>query len=91
MEALSDSTVIRLCSALMVSPGWTSTSMMATSAKSPMSGTLMSMIAMGFRPSEIKEECGGNPQAARRSYTLKRAALAPSITRWSQLRLSAAA
>src|SRR5262245_13505857 len=48
MEALSDSTVIRLCSGLMVSPGLTSTSMTATDSKSPMSGTLISMRAMVF-------------------------------------------
>jgi len=39
IEALSDSTVIRLCSTLIVSPGWTNTSITATSLKSPMSGT----------------------------------------------------
>jgi len=39
MEALSDSTVIRLCSGLMVSLNLTSSSMTATSSKSPMSGT----------------------------------------------------
>jgi hypothetical protein len=39
IEALSDSTVIRLCSTLMVSPGLTNTSITATSLKSPMSGT----------------------------------------------------
>ncbi|KAG0771028.1 hypothetical protein G6F22_016854 [Rhizopus arrhizus] len=41
IEALSDSTVIRLCSALIVSPTATSTSMTSTSLKSPMSGTLI--------------------------------------------------
>ncbi len=46
MEALSDSTVIRDWSLATVSPGWTSSSITPTSAKSPMSGTLMSMIAM---------------------------------------------
>src|SRR5690606_26976991 len=46
IEALSLSTVIRLCSALTVSPGLTSSSMTATSLKSPMSGTWISMIAM---------------------------------------------
>ena len=46
MDALSDSTVIRLCSALTVSPTLTSNSMTATSAKSPISGTLMSIFAM---------------------------------------------
>jgi hypothetical protein len=51
MEALSDSTVMRLCSTLMVSPGLTSTSITATSLKSPMSGILMSMVAI-TRPSQ---------------------------------------
>ncbi|KAG1447384.1 hypothetical protein G6F57_017086 [Rhizopus arrhizus] len=41
IEALSDSTVIRLCSALIVSPTATMTSMTSTSLKSPMSGTLI--------------------------------------------------
>ena len=40
IDALSLSTVIRLCSTLTVSPGLTSTSMTATSLKSPMSGHL---------------------------------------------------
>ena len=48
MEALSDSTVIRLCSTFTVSPGLTISSMTATSSKSPMSGTFISMIAMFF-------------------------------------------
>jgi hypothetical protein len=39
IDALSLSTVIRLCSTLTVSPGLTSTSMTPTSSKSPMSGT----------------------------------------------------
>jgi hypothetical protein len=39
IEALSDSTVISDCSALTVSPGLTSSSITATSSKSPMSGT----------------------------------------------------
>src|SRR5690606_7688802 len=46
IEALSDSSVIRLCSALMVSPGLTSSSMTEASVTSPMSGTLSSMRAM---------------------------------------------
>ncbi|OQC01823.1 MAG: hypothetical protein BWX79_02873 [Alphaproteobacteria bacterium ADurb.Bin100] len=46
IEALSDSTVIRLCSAATVSPGLTSSSMTATSSKSPMSGTFTSTNAM---------------------------------------------
>ena len=40
IEALSLSTVSRLCSGRMVSPSLTSISMTATSLKSPMSGTL---------------------------------------------------
>jgi len=43
IEALSDSTVIRLCSSLMLSPGLTKTSITATSLKSPMSGTRTSI------------------------------------------------
>ncbi|ETH12613.1 hypothetical protein L574_1889 [Bordetella pertussis STO1-SEAT-0006] len=43
---MSDSTVIRLCSALIVSPADTSTSMTSTSLKSPMSGTLISTILL---------------------------------------------
>ena len=46
IEALSLSTVISDCSANTRSPGLTSTSMTATSLKSPMSGTLMSMAGM---------------------------------------------
>jgi hypothetical protein len=46
IDALSDSTVISDCSALMVSPGLTSTSMTATSLKSPMSGTFTSTTAI---------------------------------------------
>ena len=46
MEALSDSTVIKLCSAFTVSPTLTNSSMTATSSKSPMSGTLISTNAM---------------------------------------------
>ena len=46
IEALSLSTVIRLCSAFTVSPGLTSSSMTATSLKSPMSGTRTSTSAM---------------------------------------------
>ncbi|MOA03989.1 hypothetical protein D3C78_1235210 [compost metagenome] len=38
IEALSDSTVSSDCSALIVSPTWTSTSITDTSSKSPMSG-----------------------------------------------------
>ena len=49
MEALSDSTVIKLCSALTTSPGLTSSSMTVTSSKSPMSGTLISISAIVFQ------------------------------------------
>jgi hypothetical protein len=48
IDALSLSTVTRLCSALIVSPGLTSSSMTATSLKSPMSGTLISIVAMSL-------------------------------------------
>ncbi len=46
IDALSDSTVTRLCSAFTVSPGLTSSSMISTSLKSPMSGTFTSTNAM---------------------------------------------
>jgi hypothetical protein len=48
IEALSDSTVMSDCSALTVSPTFTSTSITATSSKSPMSGTLTSTAAISF-------------------------------------------
>ena len=51
IEALSLSTVISDCSAFTVSPGLTSTSITATSLKSPMSGTLMSIEAIALTPS----------------------------------------
>ena len=46
MEALSVSMVIRDCSTVMLSPGLIRTSAITTSLKSPMSGTLSSMLAM---------------------------------------------
>src|SRR3954447_16572358 len=46
IDALSLSTVISDCSAATRSPGLTSTSMISTSLKSPMSGTLTSSAAM---------------------------------------------
>src|SRR5690606_35213163 len=46
MEALSDSTVIRLCSLATLSPSATSTSMTSTSVTSPISGTLTSMMLL---------------------------------------------
>jgi hypothetical protein len=45
IDALSLSTVIRLCSSATVSPGLTRTSMTATSLKSPMSGTTTSTLS----------------------------------------------
>ena len=46
IEALSDSTVIKDCSTLMVSPDFTNTSITATSLKSPISGTFTSTNAI---------------------------------------------
>ena len=46
IDALSDSTVMSDCSTFTVSPGLTSSSMMLTSAKSPMSGILTSTNAI---------------------------------------------
>jgi hypothetical protein len=46
IEALSDSTVIRLCSTTIASPAFTKTSIISTSLKSPMSGTFNSIAAM---------------------------------------------
>src|SRR5699024_9044311 len=43
IDALSDSSVIRLCSSSMVSFSATRTSMTSTSSTSPMSGTLISI------------------------------------------------
>ena len=48
IEALSDSTVIRLCSTAMVSPTLTKTSITSTSLKSPISGTLTSISVLIF-------------------------------------------
>ncbi len=81
IEALSDSTVIRLCSALIVSPTATRTSMTATSLKSPMSGTLTSTVLLIGLPvhSAMRRKSASNAPR----YALKRAAAAPSMTRWS--------
>ena len=46
IEALSDSTVTKDCSTLMLSPGLTKTSITATSLKSPISGTFTSINAI---------------------------------------------
>ena len=48
IDALSDSTVISDCSALMASPALTNNSITATSSKSPISGTFISIIAICF-------------------------------------------
>ncbi len=50
IEALSDSTVIRLCSASTESPSLTSTSMTSTSSKSPISG--ITTVAEPLAPDE---------------------------------------
>jgi hypothetical protein len=63
IEALSDSTVISDCSALIVSPGLTRSSMTATSLKSPMSGTRTS----------TGPEAAQVPQRRRRRWPLARA------------------
>ena len=55
IEALSDSTVIKDCSARTMSPTFTSSSMTATSSKSPISGTFTSIVTMCFLP-RIKRE-----------------------------------
>src|SRR5450830_1813586 len=52
MLALSDSTVIRDWSALMVSPGLTMISMISTSLKSPMLGTLISIVLISALQSQ---------------------------------------
>ena len=68
MVALSDSTVISDCSADTVSPGFTRTSMIATSLKSPMSGTLTVMgplaVAAGFCGVAAGAETGADAGAA---------------------------
>ena len=46
IEALSDSTVIRLCSALTVSPTLTKISITSTESKSPMSGTSIAVMLL---------------------------------------------
>src|SRR5882672_972518 len=51
--ALSDSTVMSDCSGWTTSPALTSTSMMSTSLKSPMSGTEISLVAMKSRMCRI--------------------------------------
>src|SRR5690606_6556600 len=53
IEALSDSTVIKLCSGLIVSPSDTRTSMTSTSLKSPMSGTVIVIVSLIDVPSGV--------------------------------------
>ena len=53
IDALSLSTVISDCSALIRSPGLTSSSITATSLKSPMSGTFTSSSAIVFLPHSV--------------------------------------
>ena len=55
MVALSDSSETRGSSTLTLAPGWTWISMTGTSLKSPMSGTLMSLIAsiLAFLPMRV--------------------------------------
>ena len=72
--ALSDSRTTSGSSSATSSPAATSTSMMGTSVKSPMSGTLTSALTAGP---------GAGRRARRRGGRQKRAACAPSITRWS--------
>jgi len=54
IDALSLSTVTSDCSILIVSPGLTSTSMISTSLKSPMSGTLTSTAAILFSSPSLR-------------------------------------
>src|SRR5918994_6266563 len=56
IDALSDSSVISGSSALMVAPGSTWTSMISTSLKSPMSGTLTSIVLMGRSPTRSEHQ-----------------------------------
>jgi hypothetical protein len=58
IDALSLSTVIRLCSTLHVSPGLTKTSITATSSKSPMSGTTTSIGPLRLQPAQLRPGAG---------------------------------
>ena len=84
--ALSVSRVINGSSAETVSPDATVTSMISTSLKSPISGTLTSSIVAMAIPSlsrrNHKTSRRTSPSRWRR-VAAKRAASAPSITRWS--------
>ena len=71
--ALSDSSVTSGCSTSTSSPGETWISMTGTSSKSPMSGTLTSHQSNALRRSVSSPA----------RWATKRAAAAPSITRWS--------
>src|SRR5205814_7849118 len=63
IEALSLSTVIRLCSALTVSPGLLKTSMTATWSKSPMSGT--TTVTDSVRTAPVEGPAGAAPPPVR--------------------------
>ena len=75
--ALSDSRVIRGCSALMASPGLTSTSMIGTFLKSPMSGTRTSTIP----PWELAAAGGGDTLSMAGAADSAAAALSSNRTR----------
>ena len=82
IDALSLSTVIRLCSTLTVSPGLTKTSITATSSKSPMSGTTTSTAppaAARLRRAQAPA-AGQRGAAARARRRLRRRAAAPSAS-----------
>jgi hypothetical protein len=84
IEALSLSTVIRLCSSATSSPAFTRTSITSTSLKSPMSGTFNSIVAISCLLLAWRQSTARRKSPSRERKTLlKRAAAAPSITRWS--------
>ena len=65
--ALSDSSVTSESSAATVSPGFTSTSMTGTSLKSPMSGTLTSIVLISVSLTILPGPPGRYSTARRRS------------------------
>ncbi len=67
MVALSDSSVTSESSAATASPGFTSTSMTGTSVKSPMSGTLTSIVLISVSLTILPGPPGGYSTARRRS------------------------
>src|SRR5262245_22462293 len=88
MDALSDSSVTSGCSGLIVSPGFTMTSMIGTSLKSPMSGTRTSATpagalvgaggadTAGFAPSAVARA----PSTSRVRIGVPSLTLSPSLT-----------